>query len=264
MIMLALVLMSTTLFTGCWQTAKQGTVEYQTIWNKPGTIIRPESGGIWTITTIGDDYYTVNLTDVTSEPVGVQAQSKDNARLTLGVQVTYHLKSDDASIIEHLTQYGLDEKTRDSKFNTVLKGHIQTETRNAVAAFDAYSLMQNQQAIQKTIEDRLRDILGNQLRQELVSVQLTSAPDFENDNIETAASQVVANQKLKEAATAAQDAAKIETETKRIQAQTFENPKMYSLELQKLKVEEAKAWSGHQGTLIFGDSGKSNILLDTK
>ena len=200
------------------------------------------------------------MTDVTTENIIVQAQSKDNARLKLGVQMTYHLKNDDQSIIEHLTQYGLDEKSRNGKFNTILSGHIATETRNAVANFDAYSLMANQETIQKTIEDRLREILSSKLRQDLVSVQITSAPDFENDNIETAASQVVANTKLKEAATAAQDAARIETETKRIQAQTFDNPKMLELELRKLRVQEAEAWGKHQGSLVF--AGNSPLILD--
>lgn len=260
-VLLALMITSTMFLTGCWVTAKQGTVEYQTIWDKPGQIIRPESGGIYTIFIIGDSYYRVNLTDVTTEPIVVQAQSKDNVRLKLGIQVTYRLKSDDMSIQEHLSQYGLDEKTRDAKFNTVLTGHIQTQARNAIVGYDAYSLMANQGAIQKSISDSLTEILGNQLRQELVSVQITSAPDFDNDNIETAASQVVANQKLKEAADAAQEAAKVETETKKIQAQNFENPKIYALEMQKLRVEEAKAWAGHQGSLIFG-GGSSPLIFD--
>jgi hypothetical protein len=104
-------------------------------------------------------------------------------------------------------------------------------------------------------------MMESQLRQELVRVSLKSAPDFDNDQIEIAASQVVANQKLKEAATAAQDAAKIETETKRIQAQTFENPKMYALELQRLKVQEAEMWAKHQGTLIIGQPTGQNLQL---
>lgn len=89
-----------------------------------------------------------------------------------------------------------------------------------------------------------------------------TAPDFDNDQIEVAASQVVANQKLKEAATAAQDAAKIETETKRIQAQTFENPKMYAIEIQRLEVQKAEAWSKHNGTLIFGGGNSPNLMMN--
>jgi hypothetical protein len=257
--LLALVLFSTFMFTGCWQTAEQGTVQYQTIWDKPGTIIRPESGGIWTITTIGDAYYPVSMKSTTSDTINVQAQSKDNARLTLPVQVTYHLKNDDGAITEHIAQYGLDETKREANFMKVLVGHVNTETRNAIAEYDAYSLMANQGAIQATIQTRLKAIMEQQLRQELESVQLLGAPDFENNDIEVAASRVVANQKLKQAADAAQDAAKVETETKKIQAQNFENPKIYALEMQKLKVEEASAWSKHQGSLIFG--GNSNPLI---
>lgn len=246
---------------GCWVTAEQGTVQYQTIWNKPGEIVRPESGGIWTIFIIGDDYYPVSLKSETTEPITVQAQTKDNARLNIQVALTYHLKNDDASIREHLTQYGLDAKTRHANFNKVLVGHVNTETRNAIAEYDAYTLMTNQGAIQSTLYTRLKAIMETQLRQDLESVQLMTAPDFENDNIETAASQVVANKKMKEAADAAQEAVRVETETKRIQAQTFENPKMYALELQKLKVEEAKAWAGHSGSLIFG-GGNNPLMLD--
>src|SRR5690606_20262027 len=162
-----------------------------------------------------------------------------------------------------LMQWGLDEATREAAFGKVLTGHINTETRNAIAEYDAYEMMANQEAIQKAIYDHLKVIMESQLRQELESVQLMSAPDFENNDIELAASKVVANQKLKQAADAAQEAAKVETETKRIQAQTFENPKMYALELQKLKVEEAERWSKHQGTLVFGSDKNFQIQVPT-
>lgn len=255
-----LVLASTMLFTGCWVTAEQGTVQYQTVWDVPGTIIRPESGGIWTIFVVGDSYYPVSMKSTTTDSIVVQAQSKDNARLSLPIQITYHLKNDDAAIREHLAQYGLEEKTRESAFLKILIGHVNTETRNAIAEYDAYTLMANQGAIQETINARLKVIMDTQLRQELESVQLLGAPDFENNNIEVAASQVVANQKLKEAATAAKEAAIVETETKKIQAQNFENPKIYALEMQKLRVEEADKWSKHNGTLIFGSD--KNMILD--
>lgn len=252
--------LSTLLFSGCWVTAEQGSVQYQTIWDKPGQIVRSESGGIWTVFIIGDSYYPVSLKSMTTETITVQAQSKDNARLTLPIQVTYHLKNDDSSIREHLGQYGLDEKSREANFLKVLVGHVNTEARNAIAEYDAYSLMANQGAIQQTIFARMKVIMEQQLRHELESVQLLGAPDFENNDIEVAASRVVANQKLKQAADAAQDAARVETETKRIQAQTFENPKMYVLELQKLKVSEAEAWSKHNGTLIFGGNSPNMMM----
>lgn len=261
---ITLVLFSTIFMTGCWVTAEQGTVQYQTIWDKPGEIIRPESGGMWTIFTVGDAYYPVSLKSTTTDSIVVQAQSKDNARLTLPVQVTYHLKNEDGSIREHLGQYGLDEKARESAFNKVLVGHVNTETRNAIAEYDAYALMANQGAIQQTIHNRLKAIMESQLRQELESVQLLGAPNFENDDIEIAASRVVANQKLKQAADAAQEAAIVETETKKIQAQNFENPKIYALEMAKLKVQEAEAWSKHQGTLIFGGGQDVQIQVPNK
>jgi hypothetical protein len=259
-LLLGLVLVSTMFFTGCWITAEQGTVQYETIWDVPGEIIRPESGGKWTIFIMGSEYHPVSVKSITTEPITVQAQSKDNARLNLQVAVTYHLKNDDASIREHIAQFGVEETTRDKSFNKVLVGHINTEVRNAVAPYDAYTLMANQGTIQNAIFTKLKVILETQLRQEIESVQLMTAPDFENNDIELAASKVVANQKLKEAADAAQSAAIVETETKKIQAQNFENPKIYALEMQKLRVEEAKAWSAHQGTLIFGQGNNSPIL----
>lgn len=260
-----LVLVFSTIFTaGCWVTAEQGTVQYQTIWDVPATIIRPESGGIWTIAVFGGAYYPVSLKSMTTDTITVQAQSKDNARLTLPIQITYHLKNDDTAIREHLGQYGLDEKAREASFIKVLIGHVNTETRNAVADYDAYSLMANQGAIQQTIFTRLKVIMEQQLRQELESVQLLGAPDFENNDIETAASRVVANQKLKQAADAAQEAAKVETETKKIQAQNFENPKIYALEMQKLEVNKAEAWSKHQGTLIFGGNQGVQVQIPPK
>lgn len=263
-IFLGITLLFTIMTSGCWVTSEQGTVQYQTIWNAPGQIIRPESGGIWSLFVIGDEYYPVSMKSTTTEPITVQAQTKDNARLSIQVAVTYHLKNDDASIREHITQYGLDEKSRHSAFNKVLVGQITTETRNAISEYDAYTLMANQGAIQKTVFDKLKVILESQLRQEIESVQLITAPDFENDNIETAASQVVANQKLKQAADAQQEAVKVETETKRIQAMTFENPKMFELEMYRLRVEEAKAWGSHQGTLILGGNTSPLINIPNK
>lgn len=260
-LMLMVVLASTFLFTGCWVTAEQGTVQYQTIWDKPGTIIRPESGGIWTITTMGDSYYPVSLKSMTTDSIVVQAQSKDNARLTMPIQITYHLKNDDAAIREHLGQYGLDEKARETNFNKVLVGHVNTEARNAIAEYDAYTLMANQGAIQATIQSRLKVILEQQLRQELESVQLLGAPDFENNDIEVAASRVVANQKLKQAADAAQEAAIVETKTKEIQAKNFENPKIYALEMQKLEVEKAAHYGKLTGTLIINGNGQSMPMI---
>lgn len=260
-LMLALLVSITMLGTGCWVTAEQGTIQYQTIWDRPGQIIRPESGGIWTITTIGDAYYPVSVKSRTTDSIVVQAQSKDNARLSIPIQVTYHIKNDDESIREHLGQYGLDEKNRDAAFTKVLVGHVNTEARNAIAEYDAYALMSNQGAIQQTLQTRLKAIMESQLRQELESVQLLGAPDFENDDIEVAASRVVANQKLKQAADAAQEAAIVETKTKEIQAKNFENPKIYALEIQRLEVEKAAHYGKLTGTLIINGSGQNMPMI---
>lgn len=237
--------------TGCWVTATEGTVQVQTVWDKMTKIIRAEDGGIWSITTMGDDYYSVSLLSQTAE-TDVTATSKDNAALTIKIAVTYHLKNSDESIERHLRRFGLPEKMRNEQYTRVLLGQLNTETKNAIAEYDAYGILANQEAIQKRITEAMRPILENQLDQELESVQIIGRPDFVDDRIEQAASQVVANQKLKEAAQAGLEAAKVNAEQKQVEAQTYANPALLQIRKLELQVEIADKWRQHQGTLIFG------------
>ena len=45
---------------------------------------------------------------------------------------------------------------------TALSGQINTEVKNAVIGYDAYSILANQADIQKKIEERLKPILADQ------------------------------------------------------------------------------------------------------
>ncbi len=83
------ICMITIVFTqaGCWVTADEGTVKVQTLYGKISRIIRASDGGVYTWSSLGDDYYPVNLRAKTEE-VDITASSKDNAALTLKVAVT--------------------------------------------------------------------------------------------------------------------------------------------------------------------------------
>lgn len=100
--------------------------------------------------------------------------------------------------------------------------------------------------------------MKQQLNLTLQSIQIIGRPDFLDDRIETAASQVVANSKLKEAAEAALAAAKVESERKLLEAASFSNPALLQIKLLELKlqIEQARAdgIAKHQGTLVLGNN----------
>jgi hypothetical protein len=242
---------------GCWVTAQEGTVQVRTINDKIDLIIRPESGGVYSYNVWWDEYYPVSLQAKTSE-VDVTASSKDNAALTLKVAVTYHTQNTDQSIEGYLRKFGLDAKDRDGRFNPILAGQVNTETKNALAEFDAYGILANQEAIQQRLQDKLKPIFATQMYLDLESVQIIGRPDFLDDRIEQAASQVVANQKLKEAAQAGLEAARVDAERKQVEAATYANPALLQIRKLELQREIAAEWRQHNGTLVFG--GASPML----
>jgi hypothetical protein len=90
-------------------------------------------------------------------------------------------------------------------------------------------------------------------------------PDFLDDRIEAAASEVVANEKQKQAEEAKLEAAKISAQTKQIEAATFANPALLEikkLELQ-LEIERARADGvrSHQGPLTIMYGGGPGVQL---
>lgn len=239
--------------TACWEQADEGTVKVQTVYSK---ITRVIHGGesIYTWHTLGDNYYEVGLRSTTKE-VPVSASTKDNAALQITIATTSHvIYNNDDDIMNYVRKFGLSEKERVERRDAILVGQINTETKNAISEFDAYSLLANQETIQKGIYDRLKPIFAQQLHLELESVQIIGRPDFLDDRIEQSASAVVANQKLKEASLAALEAAKIDAQKKQVEAQTYANPALLEIRKLELQKEVAEAWAKHQGTLVLGNT----------
>ena len=246
--------------TACWVTAQEGTVQVRTVNDRIDLIIRPDSGGVYSWNVWWDQYYPVSLQAKTTE-IDVTASSKDNAALTLKVSVTYLTATSNESIEAYVRKFGLGADERETRLSQILKGQVNTETKNAVAEFDAYGILANQEAIQIKIREKLMPIFTNQMYLNLESVQILGRPDFLDDSIEKAASQVVANQKLKEAAMAGLEAAKVNAEQKKVEAQTFANPALLEIRKLELQKEIAAEWRQHNGTLVFGNS---NMLLPDK
>jgi hypothetical protein len=247
---------------GCWVTADEGTVQVQTVYGKINRIIRASDGGVYTFHTLGDDYYPVNLRAKTEE-IEINASSKDNAALVMKVAVSYHVGDNDENIMAYVRKFGLDDKERADRLGQILRGQVNTETKNSIANFDAYALLANQEQIQKGLQETLKPIFSQHLLVDLESVQIIGRPDFIDDKIEQSASQVVANQKLKEASQAALEAAKIDAERKQVEAQTYANTALLELRKLELQREIAEAWSKHQGTLVLGDS-KATVQVGDK
>jgi len=246
--------------TACWVTAQEGTVQVRTINDRIDLIIRPDSGGVYSWNVWWDQYYPVSLQAKTTE-IDVTASSKDNAALTLKVSVTYHTATSNEAIESYVRKFGLSADERETRLSQILKGQVNTETKNAVAEFDAYGILANQEAIQNKIREKLLPIFTNQMYLELESVQILGRPDFLDDRIEQAASQVVANQKLKEAAQAGLEAARVNAQQKQVEAQTFANPALLEIRKLELQKEIAAEWRQHNGTLVFGNS---SMLLQEK
>ncbi len=163
----------------------------------------------------------------------------------------------------YVRKFGLDDRERAERLGQILRGQVNTETKNSIANFDAYSLLANQEQIQKGLQETLKPIFTQHLLVDLESVQIIGRPDFVDDRIEQSASQVVANQKLKEASQAALEAARIDAEKKQVEAQSYANPALLEIRKLELQKEIAEAWSKHQGTLVLGDS-KATVQIGDK
>lgn len=243
-------------FSACgWQQPDEGTVEVKTVYGEAVDVIMPNQGGVWR-DWYGlhwrDDYYTVNIKAKT-ETYQVQASSKDNAGLVLPVTVTYSIPMDKANVIAYVQKFGLTDEERETRRVAIVKSRVEDITRKNTALFDAYQLLISQQGIQNEALKDLKEIFSTQLHATLESV-VVDKPDFVDDNIELAGSRVVAAKKKQEEEDALKKAAETRIERLKIEAQTFENPKMYALELKKLEKEIAEAWAKHNGTLVFGDT----------
>lgn len=240
--------------------AQEGTVQVVTHWGAIERVYTPSDGWFTTLAP-GREAYSVNIKSFT-ESAPVRVTSKDNAALNVNIDVTAY--TEPTRVIDYVRKYGFSEEERHKRRNEILRGLVQTEARNAFAEFNAYEIYANQEAIQKRIVDALRPQLASQLLLQTESVQIGN-PDFLDDRIEAAASEVVANEKQKQAEQAKLEAAKIAAQTKQIEAQTYANPALLEikrLELQ-LDIERARAdgIKGHQGPLTVVNGATPGLQM---
>ncbi len=262
-IVLILLVAAMPVISGCsWRQPAEGPAEVKTVYGEAVEVIGTQDGGVyedfygwhWR-----DDYYEVNLRAKT-ETFKVAASSKDNAGLILPISVTYSIPGDKKNVIAYVKKFGLTEQERKDRRTPVIKSRIEDITRKNTAKFDAYELLISQQGIQQEALKDLSEIFQNQMSAKLESV-VVGKPDFIDDGIEIAGSRVVAAKKKQEEEEALKKAAETRIERLKIEAQTFENPKMYALELQKLRIEEAQAWAKHSGTLVIGGGATPMIQV---
>jgi hypothetical protein len=246
-ILLVSVLVLATFGIGC-NAAEQGAVKVETAWGKVTTVHQP--GDWFTCWSPGCGYADVDMRPWTDD-IDVHSGTSDNAGLKIRIKVTGRIKAD--RVIDYLTTFGFDSEQRHARRYQIETGAVQTIARDAIALHSAYNIYKEQQTIQKAIEDRLKDFYATQLYADLISVQITDRPDFDNDEIENAASKVVAAQKQKEAEQQYKEAAQTRLEKNQIENQIYaQSPQAFELEKLKLQGQIAQAWAAHQGALVFG------------
>jgi hypothetical protein len=248
----------------CVTSTTEGQAQVQVVRGQIAKIIRPADGWVNTAATFGDEYHDIDLKSFTDN-FAIKGSTKDNAGVQVEIGITCHLMSDDDSIKAHVRKFGLDADERKKRLTALLAGQVNTEAKNAVASYEAYGLLANQEAIQKRITESLLPILKSQMQLELESIQIIGRPDFVDDRIEQAASAVVANQKAKEAAEADLARAKVEAEKKQVEAQTYANPALLELEKLRLRLEieraRAEGIKGHSGPLTIVNGAETQLQL---
>lgn len=250
---------------GCWTSPEQGTVEVQTIYGQVKQVVRPP--GIWTITTWGDDYWPVNVKSQTPDDYWVKSSTNDNAGFKWSVGISFSLPNNDDTITKHVSKFGVDESAREALLSKQIQNQLQSEINLNANNYDAYKLLANQELVQKAMFDNLKVYFKDQLFLELESLQLKGKPDFDNDAIDVAGSNVVANQKAKEAEEAGLAADRVKQERQKIQAENLTNPALFKIKILELQTElekaKAEGIAKHQGnlTLIYGatDAVKLNL-----
>ncbi len=239
---------------GC-NSADQGKVQVETKW---GRIVKVHQPGDWFTTwSPGAASYEVDMRPWTDD-VQVHTATKDNAALVLHLKVTGQVKNELVS--EYITTFGFEQKDREARRGAMESGAVQTIGRDAVVQHDAYNVFAEQDAIQNLMTEKLKEFYAQRMYSNLLSVQIVDKPTFDNQQIEQAASQVVAAQKLKQAQEQYKQAAQIELEKNQIVNQIYaQSPQAYQLALLEKQKEIAQAWAQHQGPLVFG--GGSNFQL---
>lgn len=111
----------------------------------------------------------------------------------------------------------------------------------------------------------MKAYFANEMHLVLENLQFIGKPDFDNNDIDTASSNTVASQQKKNAALADLERAKVEAETKQVQAQTYaQSPQLLELERLRLQKETAGEWAKHQGALVFGNGSYLQFQVPQK
>lgn len=255
-----LLIVALAVFASACNNAEQGTVMVETKWG--GVVTTHQSGEWFTTWGPGAAAYAVDLKPWTDDII-VHTGTSDNAGLRIQLKVTGKIKPD--SVINYVATFGLDPEQRHARRYQIETGAVQTIARDAIALHSAYNIYKEQQSVQTLIFERLKPFYEQYLFAELVSVQITERPDFDNDDIETAASKVVAAQKMKEAEQQYKEAAQIRLEKNQIENQIYaQSPQAFELEKLKLQGQIAQAWASHQGALVFGSNNVQTQLTGQK
>jgi len=254
LLLIAVVAIAATSMTGCYTAAEQGTVAVET---KYGKIVQVHRAGDW-FTTFGAGSTSFEV-DMRNHMDGVDfiGVTKDNASFYMKVDVVYHPTDNDQEIGAYTTAFGFDPDERDGRRWNVLQQLVKNACRDATAGkYDAYDLKAAQSKILADIQTGLAGPFKSEMHLDIASVGMEIAPQFQDPRIDDAANQVVAAQKLKQAAEAQKAAAETLFEKAQIDNKIYtQSPQAFEIRKLELQKDIAQAWAGHQGTLIFGNSG---------
>lgn len=242
-----LVFLIVALGVGC-HSASSGSYSVETSWGKVVNVHQP---GDW-YTTLSPGAAANELDGRPwSEDVKVHTFTKDNAALTVTVRIQG--KVDPEKVTAFVGIFGLDAKARDEKIERYVTGATQTIGRDAIVQHDAYDIFIKQDEVQAFIDGRMRTYMEAEMSCNLIAVQIIDKPVFDNPQIEQAASEVVAAQKLKQAAEAKKAAAQTTLEKNQIENQIYtSSPQAFELEKLRLSAVIADNWAKHPGALVFG------------
>jgi hypothetical protein len=253
--------------------AKEGVYQVQTTKGMVTGVITPSDGWVLSGFTNEEYDYHIRMFQYTTK---VRGGTSDNAGVTLDVSLSLEPPKDFAGVKLFCQEFGLIEDERWQRMTSFLATQLSSEGKKAIIKHEAYVLLANQSKVENDIKIALEPIYASK-GISLKFVTILNRPDFDDDRIENAASAVVANGKLREAAEAALSAEKVEVERKQLQAQSFNNPNLLKLEelrIQKeMKVIEREGFQAiadgiknHQGslTLIMGQQPNTQLQLQDK
>lgn len=260
-LLLVVVLVSMALLSiGCTSASEQGTVMVETNYGKIVTVHQP--GDVFSCMSYGCDYFPVDLRDH-MDGVDCNGVTKDNIAFYMKVDVVY--KPDANKVPEYVSLFGAenDDNQRDARRFSVLKQHVMNACRNATSGkYDAYGLRAQQSLILAEIYNELKPKMEGEMHLLLNSVGMEIQPQFNDPRIDAAANAVVEAQKRKEAEQQFKEAAQIKLEKEQIENQIYaQSQQAYEIRKLELQVEIAKAWAGHQGSLVFGSGSGVQVQV---